>query len=83
VALGFRGDYQNDPVKLAAWLTEAKETAARPPADPPAPPGRAVTADVPPLRGRDEFRQMALSVVSTLLLAGPVVAYLAVRRFGG
>jgi type VI secretion system protein ImpK len=83
VALGFRGDYRDDPRKLTDWVAAAKERAGRPPGDPPSPPARPPAVDVPPLRGRDDMQQMALAAGMVLLLGLPVLAYLAVRQLAG
>ncbi len=81
VALGFRGDYRNAPLRLSEWVDRAKDRACRPPAIgwlPP--PHRPPQSGVPPLGGREKLRRMSLTAGWVMLLALPVIAYLAVRQ---
>lgn len=84
VALGFRGDYRDDPARLAAWLTETQDRVCRTPAggwQPP--PHLPPPTDAPPLKGREALNRMALTAGWVLLATLPVVAFLAVRQLAG
>ncbi|QEL19437.1 DotU family type IV/VI secretion system protein [Limnoglobus roseus] len=83
VALGFRGDYRNAPDRLNRWVDGTKDRVCRPAANWQPPPYLPPPSGVPPLAGREKLRRMALAAGWVLLLTLPVVAYLAVRQFGG
>lgn len=84
VALGFRGDYQMAPDRLNQWVDRTKERVCKPPAAGWLPPPHLPPpSGVPPLAGREKLRRMALTAGWVVLLALPVIAYLAVRQLAG
>ncbi len=76
VMLGFRGDQREDPTGLASWtdFTRKKIVQAERQSFT-MPPQRELKTYVPPLRGRDGFRQMILAGGVLLLVLIPVVAF--------
>ncbi len=83
VALGFRGQFRNDPQRLRTWIDSAKrrlgkveELAWKHTTDflPP--------ALAPPLRGREKLRRMALSAWISLLVLVPALSFVFIQKFG-
>lgn len=84
VALGFRGDYRLAPLRLEEWVARAKDRACRAPAAGWLPPPHLPPpSGVPPLGGREKLRRMALTAGWVMLLALPLIAYLAIRQLAG
>jgi type VI secretion system protein ImpK len=83
VMLGFRGEKRNNPEELRAWResaesqishNQAREWVGPADADP--------KIDVPPLRGAQKFRSMALTVGVAILLLIPAAMFYLVLRVG-
>jgi type VI secretion system protein ImpK len=83
VMLGFRGDQQDSPEKLRAWVAtnQARLTRLRD-EDWPQPPELDPTTNVPPLRAREGFQRVVYFGAIVTLLLIPVVAFLIVLQFG-
>jgi type VI secretion system protein ImpK len=82
VMLGFRGELRDDPDRLRAWVGAAQARLSRPDPEWPHPPELEPPTNVPPLHGRDRFRQMAYVGGMVLLLLVPILTFLAVQHWG-
>ncbi len=79
--LGFRGELREAPERLASWVADARARVTRGgEREWPAPPRLDPPTAVPPLRGRNEMRRMAVGAGVLLLFALPVLAFLVVRH---
>ena len=80
VVLGFRGEYRETPDRLQSWLGDVRPRLTRGEREWPAPPQLEETTAVPPRRGHEEMRRMAVAAGAVLLLGLPLLSYLVVRH---
>lgn len=72
--LGFRGEWADDPARLKAWVDGTRLKVARGLGQEWAtPPELELPTDVPPRRGREGLRRLAIVAGAAVLLAVPVV----------
>lgn len=82
VLLGFRGEMGETPERLREWVSATRSRATRglgkelPPL-----PENTPASDVPPLLGVEGYRRMTRRVVTGVLFAVPVIAFLVVLLF--
>lgn len=82
VLLGFRGDLAENPEELRTWVQNTRSRVTRfMGKEPAALPERAPVSDVPPLMGIEGYRRMTTRLMVGVLIAVPVVAFLAVVWF--
>ncbi|MEQ8849451.1 DotU family type IV/VI secretion system protein [Botrimarina sp.] len=82
VALGFRGDWRDEPERLGAWFDEAKARLTKLPQRT-APIDLAPAAEAHRLSGIARLRRMLAVAAVVLLCLAPVAAYVVVQRFTG
>lgn len=84
VALGFRGELRDDPVKLRGWLESTRARLIRAQfREWPCPPSLEPTTNVPILRGRDRLERMILLTALSVLLLTPALVFFVVNQWVG
>jgi type VI secretion system protein ImpK len=84
VMLGFRGEYRDDPRRLADWREAVEAQFGRSgPRDWPGPPELPPTTNVPPLTARAGLRRLAVAAAVVLAVVVVVASFIAVLRLGG